>query len=392
MQVKNLSRCVGAALFAGAAVLVLRLGYAEAVFRQDSAEAIRRAALLDGRVAPARYFERLAEVDPGQAAAALVAALAADPRRSEVRIALALEAERGGRLPYAEANLLEAARQDRQYLPAWTLANYYFRRGDEPQFWRWAQRAAALCYDDLRPLLALAHRIATGPGTVLERLGGGPRLARAEVDYLALQKQFNAAQQVARILHAAGDASDGPRFLALADLQVQAGNALYAVELWNYVMYPPLDPARGLVLTNGDLAREPSGHGFDWRLGAAEGLTTEWRAGTLVFSLSGAQPDACEMAAQRFPSSPSAKSYRLRFDYAMEGLAPDSGLHWEIDGEVGPPLLAHRGFEEGSVVFPARGRASGLSTLRLVYVREPGTVHAQGRLTLRSIFMEVLTR
>ena len=36
--------------------------------------------------------------------------------------------------------LLESARRDKQYAPAWALANFYFRQDQPRQFWPWARR------------------------------------------------------------------------------------------------------------------------------------------------------------------------------------------------------------------------------------------------------------
>jgi Tfp pilus assembly protein PilF len=68
----------------------------------------------------------------------------ARPRSSSAWIDTGLAAEEAGDYAGAERSLLEAARIDRQHLPAWSLANFYFRRGDPASFWPWARRAAAL--------------------------------------------------------------------------------------------------------------------------------------------------------------------------------------------------------------------------------------------------------
>src|SRR5262245_19058061 len=72
------------------------------------------------------YFQR-GEVDQ---------ALAMNPRYSAAWIARGLEAEKTGARQTAESSLRRAAAVDHGYLPAWTLANFCLRAGDEPQFWQ----------------------------------------------------------------------------------------------------------------------------------------------------------------------------------------------------------------------------------------------------------------
>jgi hypothetical protein len=120
------------------------------------------------------------------------------PRASSSWIDAGLEAEQSGDYAGAEHSLLEAARMDRQHLPAWTLANFYFRRGDAARFWPWAQRAAALTYDDLTLLLRLCDELEPRPIAVLEHIGDTPRIHRAYLDFLIGRNRLADAQEIAR--------------------------------------------------------------------------------------------------------------------------------------------------------------------------------------------------
>jgi len=111
-------------------------------------------------------------------------AVTLNPRLAIAWIQLGLDAEGEGNLAEAEIDLLQAARVDRQYVPAWTLANFYFRRGDAANFWPWARKAAARTFDDYRPLLRLADVLEPSPHEVAIRLGGSPPLTRAYMDVL----------------------------------------------------------------------------------------------------------------------------------------------------------------------------------------------------------------
>lgn len=372
-----------------------RLAYAETLARRNTILFLLRAAQLDHFATPAPYFERLAELDPDSAALWLDAALQANPRSTSARISKAFAAEHAGHFDAAERDLLQAATHDRQYLPAWTLANFYFRRDNSIGFWLWAHRAASLTYDDFRPLLALAHSLELDPREVISRLGGGTPLLHADLDYLTQQGRLDQAQQIARLLLERKSPGDASRLLALADRQIRAGHARDALELWNDVLppalFPPLDPDRNAV-ANGNLATAPSGIAFDWHLPSAEGLTSMWRPSQLAFSLSGAQPETCALLEQIVPLSP-AKRYRLHFEYLTRGLSSPTGLAWDLDGDSGAPIGLAASWQPAETLLLAKRQGTEpfrLSKLRLLYRRNPGTVRAQGQIQLRNLHMESL--
>lgn len=138
------------------------------------------------------------------------------PRYTAASLELALEWERAGDRDRAEQLLLEAARLDRRYLPAWTLANFYFRGEDRENFWLWGPRAASLCFDDFRPLLRLADAWEPDPRRFVERLGDRPELLRAYLDFLIGGRRWSDAQIVAELLAAHAVSSDQLRFEDLA--------------------------------------------------------------------------------------------------------------------------------------------------------------------------------
>jgi tetratricopeptide (TPR) repeat protein len=194
-------------LFLGSALfLAVRLAVAETEYRLDPGAALHslfwlRAANL------ARY-----ESSPVE----LRAALSLNPRLSPAWIHLGLDAEAEGNLQEAEMDLLQAARVDHLYLPAWTLANFYFRRGDAAKFWPWAKQAARLTYDDYRPLLRLADALDTSPSRLAARLGGGAPLLRSYLDLLINAQRLDSAREIARLLAALHDPADRDRLAALA--------------------------------------------------------------------------------------------------------------------------------------------------------------------------------
>jgi tetratricopeptide (TPR) repeat protein len=198
-----------ALLFLGIGLcLTVRLAAVEADFRLDSAAPLRSPTWLNA--------SNLVRSDSSPEE--LRAAVRLNPRLAAAWLQLGLDAEANGNFPGAEADLLRAARVDRQYVPSWTLANFYFRRGDAVKFWPWARRAAELTYDDYRPLLRLADTLETSSREVAASLGGGAPLLRAYLDLLIGARRPDSARAIADLLRTHHDPVDQARLAAVANL------------------------------------------------------------------------------------------------------------------------------------------------------------------------------
>jgi tetratricopeptide (TPR) repeat protein len=372
-----------AALFFGCAALAaVRLAVADTIFRQDTAEAVKQAIAFQGPAPAAEFEQRLAEVDPAHAREALERAVGANPRSGSAWITLGLLEEASGAHSSAERSLRHAAQVDHQYLPAWTLSNFYFRQASRELFWAWADRAASLTYDDFRPLLRLCDQFEPDPARMLAHFGDTRRLRPAYLDFLIGDNRLEAAQQVARGMLA--ERANDPHLVDLADRQLRAGNTASAIELWNAASgFPAIDPSAGSILTNGDLARAPLNLGFDWRLGQTDGVAQTWRPSELVFTLSGSQPEACVLLEQTIYLVP--RHFRLRFDY-MTGTPSPTGLHWSLGDIEGPRIEPSPAWREGAFDLP---RQRGVRELKLFYRREPGTTRTEGRIEIRNLRLEV---
>ena len=377
--VQKILSLVSAVSFGLAALTAVRLAVADTIFREDTPDAIKRAIAVVGP--DAGFEQRLAEIDVPNARQALERAVAANPRASAAWIALGLIEESAGEFDAAERSLSEASRVDRQYLPAWTLANFYFRRANREKFWVWADRAASLTYDDFRPLLRLCDEFEPDPNRMLAHFGDLRRMQPPYLNFLIGEGRLDAAEQVAKGMW--NDRANDPLLIDLADREVRAGNAVPAIELWNAASgFIPLDPSQGRILTNGDLARAPLNLGFDWRLVETEGVAETWRPSELVFTFSGSEPEACVVLEQTMYFVP--RHFRLRFDY-LTGVVAPSGVRWALDNSAGPPLGANDKWREGVFDIP---RTRGLAHLRLVYQREPGTTRTEGRIEFRNLRLE----
>lgn len=201
-------RAVFSALLASALLLTIRLGVAEVQFRRDPERAIQSPTWLrpESLVRPDASPERLRD------------ALRLNPRLSLAWIYLGLsrEDEAPDGVARAEEALLQAARVDRQYVPAWTLANFYFRHRAPEKFWPWAARAAALTFDDYRPLLRLADGLEPSARRVVARLPGGAPMLRSYMDLLIGEGRLEAANEISLLLEAYHDPSDQRRLEDLA--------------------------------------------------------------------------------------------------------------------------------------------------------------------------------
>ncbi|HEV2198926.1 MAG TPA: hypothetical protein VGR73_03825 [Bryobacteraceae bacterium] len=445
------------ALMASAALGVIVLAAAEAEYYRDTPAAVRAAA----SIGDTRYRERLAELvaldNPLAANEVLREAARSDPRSASAWISLGLSEERlaearlnveerptevrlkkEGRLPkrplgegrragdFARAReaFESAFRVDRQYAPAWALANFCFRRGDQECFWGAASRAAAQApaleeasasgspgsanLTDLRPLLDLASRMEPSPAAVLDRLGAktnspfAPAMERAYLDGLIGQSRWDDAMTIARRLAMRSpthrDASDILRFDDLVTRLIAAGRASLAVGLWNdYSGYAALDPERGLSLTNGDFSRAPRNAGFDWRIGSPagdsararppDGVERLWAPSVLEFRFAGGEPEQAPLAEQWLPLA--ARFYRLRFEYRTRDMPSPTGVHWERAAEAASSLEpCPSAWCSAQWSFSAARET--WAPLRLVYRREPATARARGSLLLRNVRLEAL--
>lgn len=390
MTRKQVFAAIGLLTFLCAFGATLRLAVAESVGRMS------RGPVAAGplSVGNANGYQERAEREPARAADSLSAAVKLNPHNSAAWISLGLMAERAGNLGEAARCLLEAERVDRQYLPAWTAANFFFRQRDDAQFWRAARRAAAMSYDDPAPLIDLADHREPQAVAALERLGDRPRLERGYLHFLISRNRWTEAQEIAARLAARRDARDEELFLSLVDHLIQAEEGAAALDIWNRLdRVAALVPARRGALTNGDFEREPSGHGFDWRAMATGSETPEWAPARLRFRMTASSPEACVLLGQWVMLAPG--EYRLHSRYRTEGLAAETGLyftllHSGIETKVGAVLAAVQ--QPGDLHGGRRiaVQQAGLYQLRLVYIRVPGTTHGEGYAEFSSVDLERL--
>ena len=380
----------------------MRLLSAELLFRSDSANQGQAALRALGSMPNATYSERLADLLPGEDVKFLAQALEENPRLTSARIAFGLLQERGGDLDGAERTLLQAARYDRQYLPAWTLANFYFRRDNADRFWQWARRAAELNYDNPRSLLRLASLLEPKPAVSLDRLQGGENFAYAYLDVLIGARRIDSAQALVPVLFRDSMIRRN-QLLDLTTRQLRAGNVSWALETWNALCGTPpmctaINPERGPLLPAPALGAA-DGEGFDISLlsnsGINSALITEEHE--TLFSLNGSQPDPSPLLEQPIAAPRrGGLRYRLRYEYRNSAA---TGVRWSMAGSESPALSPCQDWQWGEwTIFPqpslSNDDKNGRDKLRvlklqLVYHREPGTTPARGELRLRDLQLTI---
>jgi tetratricopeptide (TPR) repeat protein len=384
MSGDQILRSLGALAFGLGAFTALRLGAAEILFEQDTVSSLKRAVSLQASFPEEAVAQRLSDLDPADAASYLNQIVRSiNPRSSAAWIALGIGEEARGNHASAENDLRRAVAVDHQFEPAWTLANFYFRRGRRDAFWHWADRAVdlsvdRLAYSDLAPLLQLASGFESDPEKMLAHFSNAARLRPAYLNFLMAIGRLDAAHKVA--LDLTVDPATAPHLIDLADRQIHAGTPLAAIEVWNASSgLGRLDPGQDLVLSNGDLMRAPLNLGFDWRLMGGEGVEAGWKPSALDFHLSGSQPERCILLEQTIFLPP--KRFRLHFDYKT-GASPLRGLRWSLDDSISAEIPFTERWTEGIFDLPPM---RGLHSLRLLYRREPGTTRAEGRIEIRNL-------
>ncbi len=385
------------AALAGLTWWSVKLALADRLYRRDRADDLKTArALTPGN---ARYWSR--PLTPGSPSEAgdLRRALSLNPADSSSWMELGLLHEVDGAYSAAERCFLEATRVDKTFDPAWTMANFYFRRGDAERFWPWARRAAYMAYQDRTPLFRLCWRLTQDSGVILSRAIPDDR--RALGNYLAFllaEGHRDAVEPAAARLAAFSSREELPALLAAVDSQLEWGRRDGALRLWNalagkqLIAAAPLDPSRGRFLTNGDFSSPPLLRGFDWRVVPHEGVSVARDSSppALKLTFSGKQPEQCEVLRQAVPLA-GGKRYTLRFGFRSEGIPAGRGPQWVVyDAASGRPLpgdspsLSSLDWTTRAMEFTASPEIS-LVRLAVVYRRTPGTTRIEGSVWIRDI-------
>jgi hypothetical protein len=394
---------IAAAGFAAAAVWSVRLGWADYWFRKETLAGTEQALAITPD--QAAYYYRLALLSsddhPARAVRALKRAVALNPADAQSWIDLGLQYEAGGDKARAEQCLLRAVEEDAEYLPKWTLANYYFRRNDPPRFWFWAKQAAAMAYGDPLPLFRLCGQMQED-GNLIDRLAiRSPSVRASYLGYLVGQDRIDLVGPPSRRVVEGNRQDDTPLLLAVCDRLLDRSRVDEALTIWNKLAETHRIPfgARSSTMpslvVNGAFTVAPTSQGFDWRLPEVDGVSaaSEESPGGLRLTFSGRQPERCEVLVQYVPVQENRK-YELTFRYRTSGIASGTGLIWRIaDRNSGNGLGEGRDLsaEEETQAQVSFDTPPGCRLVRvsLVYQRSLGTTRIAGFIVLRSITLEL---
>jgi hypothetical protein len=394
-------RSIGLAIVLGglaaASAWSILVGYADYWARQITVAATERALALTPW--QAAYHVQLAVLisddDPQLASAALRRAIALNPFDSSSWIELGLRVEAGGHNADAERCFLRAAEVDKQYLPKWTLANYYFRRGDDAKYWFWAKAAAQMLYGDALPLFRLSGKIVED-GNLMDRLAiRSPDIQAAYLSYLLSQKRLDLTGSVTRRLLDQGRALDVPLLLTTCDRLIDAKLVDEAVTVWNglakarKIPYGPVISGAETILANDSFLPTPELQGFAWRLPTVDGISAsrEENPPGLRLTFSGAQPEDCESLFRVLPVRENT-AYEFTVLYGEAGIPRDAGLGWRVTDMDGrniaeaaeSPALKDGARDAIRFVAPPGCR---LARIAFAYRRTLGTTRIEGSIVLR---------
>ena len=326
------------ALFA-AGWFSVRFALADADFRRDDPESVARAVALSSRNTEYLAFRALQlDYDGVDSTAILERVAALNPMASAPRIRLGLAAEVRGDFVSAEKWMLDAARVDRQFEPRWTLANFYFRRENATEFWKWMRAGLDISYGDRRPAFDLCWRVSSDAQEILARaIPDRHDVLIGYLSYLFEAHRLTAAAPVALKLAAVADASDRESLLAACDAFLEAGVAASARALWIAMGY-----ATASGVFHGSFEPPRTGHGFDWRPVESPGVVhtdlNEPRPAHRI-KFDGRQPESCELLRQ-IVSLQAGVRYTLRWEARTVSLIPLSFVRRTPASAAGP-LAGH---------------------------------------------------
>ncbi len=369
-----------AALLLAAAALditwCIRYAWAAAVASQETIPNLRRAIQLTPDYAG--YYARLASLDPSNGTKWIDSALKLQPTDPVLWMERSVRQEVAGHPAAAEASLLEAARRDRQYVPRWALAAFYFRQRNLPKFQESARQALEMAFGDALPLFQMAAVLGLSLDDVRRTmLPDRPPVLAAFLSECLRRNDFPEALRTATRLIQIGKPENRPTVLAAIDALYAANRIPASVDLWNrlaaahWIDHAPITPAA--LIPNPDFSHEFLPAAFDWHQSVLDGVVY-WRLGNgrgLQIELSGREPETCTLLTIPLPTDPS-RTYTLQTQ--VSGFPKDTGLEWKLGAQ----------HWEAAVDLKADLK-SPPGPLTLVYNRALGTKRIEGTLNLRRV-------
>jgi hypothetical protein len=403
-------RAGSAAVIAFAALALYwtaRFGYADWLSTSAAENSVLRATTLAPQNTSA--WLRLADLrstSDEDDIAPLRQALASSPQDSRIWILLGLELEARRQYPEAERCLTRAVELDRDFIPIWTLANYYFRRGDEARFFPATRQTLAFSRGDLSPLFRMCWSITDDGGRILhDAIPDKDDVLPAYLEWLG--NRLDVAGPVANRLLDLFPDQGTPALLDYCDRLISANRLDPAVAFWNQMSSRGVvrtGPVQQDAIVDGNFRSPALNTAFGWRTGSPAGVDIAIGGSSMNLNFSGNEGDHCDIANQLTLIRP-GRTWRLRYHFESSGLEAGAGLHWLVsDAHSGtqfmPPLsqfsLAPRDFAgarggQGDFTFivpPATSQSPLLARVALVYDRDPASARMEGWIRVDKVWLE----
>jgi hypothetical protein len=333
--------------------------------------------------------------DPKIGDEALRRATELDPLNSAYWIQRGVHAEFRGDLKAAERFYLEASRVSRLFGPRIALMNFYFRQGDQEQFWKWAKAAFAISYGDLDGTFLLCWQMAPDARVILDRaLLKDPGILAQFLGFVVRQAGVTAAWPVAEELLGCATAASRDALLDYCEGLLAARRFPAARGIWlglahrGLVATPAPGATRNLVY-NAALDVVPLQRGFDWKVisNPEVAVAPDSNPGEIAVTFTGKQPEQFEVLSQVVALDGSS-AYRFSFEYQTLNLS-DSGLAWQIEDLETQHELARLPITESEdwARQEVQLKAPQTPFIRVIlqYQRRSGTVRYEGRVRIRRL-------
>ncbi len=398
----------GAILLASLGLFSGRLALADYLRQKPDLEAIRRSVHLNPFNPEGFRAKALHEELQGKnSSQSWRMACQLNPRDPRLLIPAGIQAEIAGDLASAEYYFKTAEKTNRLWLPRWTLANFYARRGDSSQALFWIKSALERSYGQTQAAFQLALDVGISEPVIAEQVL--PDNAHSYGQFLLFLASQPATGDRARLLESSGrryvalsvqarpSARDGQPLLVAINRLLEDGYGLPARRLWDLGCEKAfIDEAPGSKdspIVNGSLSRRFLGQALDWKLIEQEGVISVHHpgSGTVKYAFSGDQPDHLKLLVQTLALTPN-QAWRVHFDYRTEGIAPRQATFAWVLGEE--PLSITGGFASeswatSSFLLPA-ANGERVTNLILTWHRQTGVTRPQGELWIRNLQAERL--
>jgi len=381
----------------------LRESWADSLRQRPGIDEIRRSISLSPWNADAyKTLAQMEEIAGADSAASWRTAAILDPRDPRILISAGIAAELRGDLEESKRFFERAARYSRSWLPNWTLAGFYARRGDREKTVEYLRSAFERSYGTTYAAFQLALDSGVPAVEIPRRILPDSANAHSQFIYFLSDKPVtsetasliaHSATRYAELAATLPDRSSASVLHAVARL-LSGGYGTLAREVWNAGCNRRLvlsTPATEAPIVNGEFGFSFLGTGLDWFMPKQLGVDSLHHPGpgTVKFSFSGNQEPELEMLTQTVVLPP-GQAWRVKFEFQTREIEPrQAAFAWTLDG-VELPLdqpLSSESWAEGAFAIAAPDRER-VARLQLRYTRPVGATRPEGELWIRRIRAE----